>query len=276
MQQKGTVKYFHKSEGKKGIGYITPKFPIPDYDKNVVFFEGDLEELDFESLQNGMELEFVLDQKQDKNGEIEWIARNIRKKKVIQTPPKPGPTPEPALKVRSPSYKIFLEALSNSLNLVEEINDSGEFEDAVFSLLRLLGIHSVYQYDRKTQAGKADGFFIVENLAVMYDCTLRDSFEEYKKDQIENYINKLSNKAQLTIETRKADGGHGSKTLQILGKSRHVWIVTRGVSRELLVFNDIRVKEIAIKDLIAIAIERCKVLNYNAEHLSSRLVSLGD
>ena len=124
------------------------------------------------------------------------------------------------LPIHPSSYKIFLEKLGGSLKSIEKINDSGDFEDAVFSLLRLLGIHSVYQYSRDAQAGKADGFFILENLAVMYDCTLRSPFEEYKKDQIENYIHKLSNKSQLTIETRKADGGRGSKTLQIQGKSR--------------------------------------------------------
>ena len=109
----------------------------------------------------------------------------------------------------------------------------------------------------------------------MYDCTLRDSFEEYKKDQIENYINKLSNKAQLTIETRRADGGRGSKTLQIQGKSRQVWIITKGNTRELLDFDGIKVKEVAIKDLITIALERCSELSYDAEYLSSKLVRLG-
>nr|WP_290228161.1 hypothetical protein [Trichocoleus desertorum] len=277
MQQKGTVKSFHKSEGKKGIGYIAPKSPIPDYGKDVVFFESDLEELDFESLQKGMELEFFLEPRQGKSGETEWIARNIHKfeKRVISIPPpSQGETNSKPLKVYPPSYKTFLEKLGDSLKSVEKINDSCDFEDAVFSLLRLLGIHSVYQYSRDAQAGKADGFFILENLAVMYDCTLRSPFEEYKKDQIENYIHKLSNKSQLTIETRKADGGRGSKTLQIQGKSRQVWIITKGSTRELLVYDSIKVKEVAIKDLITITIEHCRELSYDAEHLSSNTNSI--
>ncbi|MBW4487220.1 MAG: hypothetical protein KME12_05465 [Trichocoleus desertorum ATA4-8-CV12] len=265
------------------MGYIAPESPIPDYGKDVVFFEGDLEELNFELLQKGMELGFVLEQRQTKTGDIEWIARDVRKfvpppeKRVISIPTstKPKANPESPVNVHPFSYRTFLEKLSDSFNSIGRINNSGEFEDAVFSLLRLLGIHSVYQYSRESQAGKADGFFILENLAVMYDCTLRDSFEEYKKDQIENYINKLSNKAQLTIETRRADGGRGSKTLQIQGKSRQVWIITKGNTRELLDFDGIKVKEVAIKDLITIATERCSELSYDAEYLSSKLVRLG-
>jgi hypothetical protein len=155
------------------------------------------------------------------------------------------------------------------------LNKSDEFEDAVFCLLRLLGIHTVYQYPRDAQAGRADGFFILENLAVMYDCTLRESFEEYKEEQIENYINKLRNKSQLTIDTRKTDGGQGRKELQIQGKYRQVWIITRGSTREIRDYDGIKVKEIAVRDLIDIAINRCKDLSYEADRLSSQLALLG-
>jgi hypothetical protein len=134
---------------------------------------------------------------------------------------------------------------------------------------------SAYQYPKEAQAGRADGFFILNNLAVMYDCTLRDSFEEYKQDQIENYINKLSNKSQLTIETRRSDGGRGSKELHIQGKSHQVWIITRGSTREIRDYDGIKVKEIAIKDLIDIAMKRCQQLNYDADRLSTKLFMLG-
>ncbi len=158
---------------------------------------------------------------------------------------------------------------------MEHIRDSDDFEDAVFALFRLLGIHAVYQYPREAQAGRADGFFILKNLAVMYDCTLRDSFEEYKKDQIENYINKLRNKSQLTIEPRRSDGGQASKELEIQGKSRQVWIITRGSTREIRDYDGIKVKEVAIKDLIEIAVKRCKQLNYDEEVLFNELLMLG-
>ncbi|OUL35531.1 hypothetical protein BV372_10805 [Nostoc sp. T09] len=276
MEQKGTIKYLRKYTGSQGFGYIALESPISNYNKDIVFFEDDLENLTFKSLKTGMELEFLLEQRQDKKGQPEWIARQIH----MSTAAASAQGALPVIKtfstsVNSISFKLFLENLSHAFGLIEQIKSSDEFEDAVFSLLRLIGIHAVYQYSREAQAGRADGFFILENLAVMYDCTLRDSFEEYKKDQIENYINKLSNKSQLTIETRRADGGRGSKTLQIQGKSRQVWIITRGSTREILDFDGIKVKEIAVKDLIAIATKRCKQLSYDADILSNELLMLG-
>lgn len=71
----------------------------------------------------------------------------------------------------------------------------------------MIGLNKIFQFDRDNQAGKADGFFIIENLAVMYDCTLQKNFESFKEEQIENYINKLNPKAQLTFNIKKNDGG---------------------------------------------------------------------
>lgn len=267
MKQTGTIKYVSKKEGRKGFGYIAPASPIPNYDKDIVFFEDDLKDMDFESLGNGVKLEFHLEDKQNKQGEVEWIAREIYKAK--SEVPKPIPKPD------APSLKLLMERFNDAFSLIEQIKGSDEFEDAVFALLRFLGIHTVYQYPRESQAGRADGFFILNNLAVMYDCTLRHPFEDYKKEQIENYVNKLSNKSQLTIDTRRSDGGRNSKELQIQGKSRQVWIITRGCTREIRVYDEIKVKEIAVKDLIDIAMKRCKQLNYDADILSTELFMLG-
>jgi cold shock CspA family protein len=66
MEQLGTVKYLRKNEGRKGFGYISPKSPISNYDKDIVFFEDDLEDTTFELLENGMKLEFCLEQDQIK------------------------------------------------------------------------------------------------------------------------------------------------------------------------------------------------------------------
>ncbi|MBD1927122.1 hypothetical protein H6F74_12830 [Trichocoleus sp. FACHB-90] len=282
MEQIGTVKYLRKGEGRKGFGYITPMSPIPNYDKDIVFFEDDLEDMTFESLKNGMKLEFFLEQRENKKSGLEWIARQIHTAKADVSSPVSASVIKKSSFVsasptgsNSPSFKLLLEKFSDAFALVEQIKGSDEFEDAVFALLRLLGIHAVYQYPREAQAGRADGFFILNNLAVMYDCTLRDSFEEYKKDQIENYVNKLSNKSQLTIETRRSDGGRGSKELQIQGKSRQVWIITRGFTREMRDYDGIKVKEVAIKDLVEIAMKRCKQLSYDADNLSTELFMLG-
>lgn len=72
-----------------------------------------------------------------------------------------------------------------------EKRDFGEFEDSTYMALRLLGIHRAYKFPQDQQAGEADGFFKFLNLAVIYDCTLSNNFEDTKKQQIENYCNQL-------------------------------------------------------------------------------------
>jgi len=283
MEQLGIVKFIRKDAGKRGFGYIAPASAIANYEKDVVFFENDLQDIAFESLSKGMEVSFLLESRANNNGEIDWFARQISLVKTetphqISVPvvKKSTVVPKSLVNLSPATYKLFLQELEQTFQIVERISNSGEFEDAVFCLLRLMGIHTVYQYPREAQAGQADGFFILENLAVMYDCTLRESFEEYKQEQIENYINKLSNKSQLTIYPRRGDGGQGEKKLQIQNKSRQVWIITRGTTRELLDCDGIKVKEIAIRDLIDIAIARCKDLSYDVDRLSSQLFLLGN
>ncbi|MDP3103089.1 MAG: hypothetical protein Q8M95_00605 [Candidatus Methanoperedens sp.] len=119
-------------------------------------------------------------------------------------------------------------------------NDWNEFEDLTFLLLKLLGIHDIYKYESKEQAGKADGFFIFKRLAVLYDCTLTRDFKERKKQQIENFVNKLN--------TGKLEYQGGEKTLSIHYKQ--VWIITRGSSQEIMTVNDIIVKEVSIDKII--------------------------
>jgi cold shock CspA family protein len=143
------------------------------------------------------------------------------------------------------------------LNLIEYINsliitdNTNEFEDSVFLLLRLIGINALYQYDKKNQAGKADGFFIIANLAVMYDCTLRSSFQEHKKDQIENYVNKMEG-SQLSFDLRISDGKSRQKNLKIDGKSKQVWIITKNSSREITDYGNIKVKEVSVHNLVSL------------------------
>lgn len=249
MLQKGTIKQFDRSSRGTGYGKIIPESPIIDYADDVLFFEDGLDQVSFDDLQKGMEVEFILTEWKDNKGELKWLAKQIKRGNVHSLRPiilSKNLSSSSPVKTRTSNKldftKLFLEKLDDTLQIVNKVNEPDEFEDCVFYLLRLLGIHDVYQYDRSDQAGKADGFFILQNLAVMYDCTLRNQFEEYKKEQIENYINKLSNKSQLTIDVRKADGGKGSKVLQISGKNRQVWVITRGYTRELYDFDGIKVK----------------------------------
>jgi hypothetical protein len=64
-------------------------------------------------------------------------------------------------------------------NLIKT-KDSPEFEDLVFQLLKLIGINNICKIDRKRQAGREDGFFVFENLAVIYDCTLKTDWKDKK------------------------------------------------------------------------------------------------
>lgn len=172
----------------------------------------------------------------------------------------------------------FLSLSSSLINNVSNFANTSspsDFEDTIHLLIRLLGIHDAFQFDRKNQAGKADGFFILENLAVMYDCTLNTDFKNFKSDQIENYINKLSQKAQITFDIRKPDGGSASKTVQISGKKRQVWIITKGSSQELNDYDGIKVKEISIQELISVFAKRVKDPSYDSDRLASDLIFLG-
>lgn len=274
--KKGIIKSLEKSKAGTLFGYIVPDTQIPNYDKDIIFFEDGLQQTAFSSLKPEMRVGFTLNQWNDK-----YLAQDII---PIEQPSKStaiNKTPVISLNKRigksknKSSHKFFLEQLNTAFEQIADISDSSEFEDIVFSLLRLLGIHSVYQYPRESQAGRADGCFVLGNLIVMYDCTLRTYFEDYKEDQIDNYVNKLSNKGQLTVKIKKSDGGIGSKELQIKGKQRQVWIITKGNSREIRDYDGIRVKEIAIEDLIYIAMKRCKQLNYDIDILSNELFLLG-
>jgi cold shock CspA family protein len=161
------------------------------------------------------------------------------------------------------------------VEILSSITDPYLFEDGVFLLLRLLGIHTAYQYPRSEQAGEADGFFMIESLAVMYDCTLRKDFESHKQTQMENFRNRLSQRTQLTFEFRKPDGGTGKKTVPLPGK-KHVWIITRGETRELEDFGGIKVKEIAVRDLCKVLERRLHDIAYDVDRLATDLTLIGN
>ena len=283
--ERGIIKTINTAKSGTRYGYIALDGNISDCDKDIIFFEDNLKDTSIDSLAKNMEVEFTIEPYNDR-----YIARDIvlvseksaeaikpiitlnRRIKAVENSAKPKQVIKPVAKA---SNKIILDKLNDNLRLIEDISDPNEFEDAVFSLLRLIGIHAVYQYPRKEQAGRADGCFVIENLVVMYDCTLRTSFEEFKEEQIENYVNKLNNKSQLTVKIKKADGGIGSKELQIKNKRGQVWIITKGQTREIKDYDGIRIKEVSIQDLIAIAIKRCKQLSYDLEKLSSDLFFIG-
>ncbi len=263
----GVINWLNQQERK---GFIRPDIPLKNQDKDLLFFQHDLEEVTINNLCKGDRVEFILINIIRSNGRLVKAARQIRL--LSKNLPK---TPEYlnniyTCDIDNLNVKDVKEKISSSLGNSMKISDSAEFEDYVFMLLRLLGIHNLYQYDKKNQAGRADGFFIIGSLAVMYDCTLRKNFDEHKREQIENYVNKLKN-SQMTIDVRLTDGGGRKKTLHIQGKTRQVWIITQEKTRELYDVDGIRIKEISIQDLIQIFNKRLYSDAFEEDELSAHL-----
>lgn len=168
--------------------------------------------------------------------------------------------------------KTYQALLIHSVRQIENITDPIAFEDSVFNLLKIIGLNKIFQFDRENQAGKADGFFIIENLAVMYDCTLKSDYEAFKEEQIENYINQLNHKAHLTFNTKKMDGPTTPKTIPLTGKSKQVWIITKGESKEISDYDNVKVKEISIHDLCKIFQKRLHDITYDNEKLMNDFI----
>jgi len=123
-----------------------------------------------------------------------------------------------------------------------ETCDWASFENYTFILLRLIGIHDIHKVPQIDNRGKADGFFKLGSLAVLYDATLDSKFDQSKKVQVDNYVNQIK-EDKITIQ-------HHTFTIRDL--SKQIWIITRGDTARLLKNEDsIKVKEIPIKVLIA-------------------------
>lgn len=265
---KSTIKTLFPSKNNDGgyYGHILSTDGKDDY-----YFTSAKNSITFDKLSVGLEVEFTPCEKDGKR-----YANAIQ---LINAEPNNNGYNDNAEKTiiisDSINYQDYQKQLIENLKYIDEVNDPSDFEDAVHLVLRLLGIHSAYQFDRKKQAGKADGIFTIENLIVMYDCTLNHNFVEFKKDQIENYINKLNQKEQLTVDILKVDGSSTSKMFKIENKKRQVWIITRGKTREINDYDNIKVKEISVFDLIDLLATRIKDSSYDLDRLTSELILLG-
>lgn len=266
---KSTIKTLLRSKFDNGyFGYIESNDSNGDY-----LFTSKTNDFSFDELSTGLEVEFTPFEKDGKR-----YANNLQivKTLVIEDSISETGSKNPEIISDKISYFDYQKQIIDSIYYIDEVNDPSDFEDAVHLILRLLGIHTAYQFDRKKQAGKADGIFEIENLVVMYDCTLNSNFFEFKKDQIENYINKLSQKEQMTVDILKVDGSSMSKRFNIENKKRQVWIITRGKTREINDFDNIKVKEICVLDLIKLLSTRIKDSSYDLDRLTSELILLGN
>jgi len=136
-----------------------------------------------------------------------------------------------------------------------------DFENLVYYLLKLLGIHDIIKYE--WQKGHPDGFFKFRNLAVVYDATLEDDFEKSKDQQIDNYCNLL----------KRGEIKYGRTSFNISECKKQVWIITKGVSREIRKIDDIIVKEVSVYDLIELYLERFE-RNFKEDEFEERLTML--
>lgn len=224
----------------KPAGYIT----LNDNSEDLYFVAKEVDGNGFETLKMGDSVTFTIGTSRD--------GRKFANKiKIIHDSSTVEKKPSSPVSLSTPvSCNELKKQVIEQFKRILLTTDKDEFEDLIFLLLRTLGIHSLYQYDKRNQAGRADGFFIISNLAVMYDCTLRQPFEDYKRDQIENYVNKLE-QTQLTFDLRSSDGATKTKkTVNINGKTKQVWIITKGKTREILDYSRIKIKEISVNDLI--------------------------
>ncbi|MCO6545268.1 MAG: hypothetical protein J6583_07050 [Gilliamella sp.] len=170
-----------------------------DEGKDYYFTKKDFDNLPIDEIEIGLRVAFTTNEKDSG----QRFATNIKiiKDQAAENNEQSLSDDKPLKnKIDAQDYQALL---IKSVQQIKYIDEPLAFEDSVFNLLKVIGLNKIFQFDRDNQAGKADGFFIIENLAVMYDCTLQKNFESFKEEQIENYINKLNPKAQLTFNIKK-------------------------------------------------------------------------
>jgi len=142
-------------------------------------------------------------------------------------------------------------------DILKRTENWDDFERYSFCLLKLLGLHEIYKFPPEHQAGKADGFFVFKNLAVLFDSTLKGDFEETKDTQIDNYCSQLR-------------GGilkHNFREFSVGQHAKQVWIITKGMnSRIIKVRSAVTVKEVGVGKLMEIYRRRLEE-NLNEEAL---------
>lgn len=147
----------------------------------------------------------------------------------------------PSSKIENPNefYPRFFET-------IVAVSDFTQFENLVNILLKYIGINDVYPFNQLKQAGRADGFFKIKNLLVMYDATLNTNFEPDKNQQIRNYVSNLNS----------GNISYGELNFTTTSLEKQVWIITRGKTRRINIIDDIVIKEVSVETLIQIFFEK--------------------
>ena len=207
-----------------------------DFEKDFYFVEKELKGIKFEKL---------------KEGQTVLFEPNISEKGSYAN----------KIEVYVSNEKNFVKKLSEEIvdvlnQKVDKIDDPAVFEDFCFTVFKLLGIETVYQYPRKNQGGRADGLFKYNSLEVIYDCTLNEDYngkEHDKKEQITNYTESI-NRTQTTI---------GDRTIKFNSNNeKQVWIITKGETKKISQIENVKVIEVDIRDIISIYGKKISELEY--------------
>lgn len=171
-----------------------------------------------------------------------------------------------------------LDSIFNNIPAINDTTSPDDFEDLIFTILKLLGINEIYQFPRSNQAGKPDGIFRIGNLIVLYDCTLRKDFQSHKDWQIDNYTAKLKD-SKIPITYRKDIDGQTDikrKTFQLNNLTKHSWIITRGKTSEIDSIDDVCIKEVSLDSLLSILKNRLTKNYFNEDSLVKALIEIDD
>ena len=231
-----------KPNGNNPYGFILPDVSINGQTEDVFFWINDVNGTLPSNLSVGDILQFHPENRVTKNGNVRLIARQVQYIKLVNT----------LVQLPVTSTKKLKDKISNFLDKIEFVTNSFEFEGLVFTLLRLIGINKICQYAQQNNAGAADGVFILGNVAVLYDCTLRNPYSPHKDLQIINYKNQLKLSSSITINEIRSSGKVIKKTF-VIPKKREVWIITRNktsIIQKADNTNNICVREVSVKSLI--------------------------
>ena len=236
--------------------------------KSIILLSQHLKQKDIMTqLEKNKKVEFTVEENTGESSSYEYRVKSITSLTLKTSTPPPEP-PEP------PTTKIIKDSLFNTLQEIENIRNPAEFEDLVFLILRMLGIHKLYQYSRHNAAGRADGIFVSGNLVVIYDCTLMQNFDTPKGDQLNNYIDQIS-RDSFTINKNNTHTGEIEHIIK-MPENRQVWVITNDLitqrkSRVLRKVDGIWIKEVSIQSLIKLFLKRLNSPTFEEETLADRL-----
>ncbi|HRK00815.1 MAG TPA: hypothetical protein PL089_14490 [Ignavibacteria bacterium] len=169
----------------------------------------------------------------------------------------------PDTRIVAPSEKTEKpnELRPKFFDTIVSITEFTQFENLVNVLLRYIGINDVYPFNQLKQAGRADGFFKIKNLLVMYDATLNTNFEPDKNQQIRNYVSNLNS----------GNISYGELNFTTTSLEKQVWIITRGKTRRINIIDDIVIKEVSVETLIQIFLEKVQDFTINETEFTNIL-----